>query len=82
MKTVKKESFTVIVQRPDYVTTELDDMHPIWHVMATDPQDAADTARCDIAAEDGGDDGDSVCLPEDYHVIAVFRGQVCNCFGG
>lgn len=70
--------YTVILLRPDYMTSNYGQDTWMEAVKARDPEEAVKLARgeCHLADnEDLDDDTDYYGSPDDYFVIAVIRGN-------
>lgn len=71
--------YTVILLRPDYMTSNYGQDTWMEAVKARDPEEAVKLARgeCLLADNEGldEDDGDFHGSPDDYFVIAVIRGK-------
>ena len=71
--------YTVILLRPDYMTSSYGQDAWMEAVKARDPEEAVKLARSQCILVDNEwldrDDGDFCGSPEDYFVIAVIRGN-------
>lgn len=71
--------YTVILMRPDYMTSNYGQDTWTEAVKARDPEEAVKLARfeCHLADNEGlaRDDTDFFGSPDDYFVIAVIRGK-------
>jgi hypothetical protein len=70
-KAMTKPNYTVLLRRPDYVTTDDLDTY-LTHIVATNPELAVQYARAEAVAADDED----VENAEDYAVLLVVEGHL------
>lgn len=72
----KNKEYTVLLRRPDYVTTDEEDQLYLDHVKAPSPKLAAFLSRRRAIKADGQYTPDCGPTPEDYAVVFLCEGFV------